>query len=229
MEGTTICSREDQLNSGNASICQLLQSTNLFFILDLQNVLALTLSSRVIFQQLIPFISQHFTFYYSKHRPLNFYHPQKLKIQTLNIKDLFSIPFLNNLHEVEFYYNFNSPLPKLPSTVTHITLGNWYDQPLSQLPHKLTHIRFGVCFNQVVSEFNLPSSLTHIEFHEGFKQIITTLPPRIEEVIFHISYKQPISQLLLSSSIKFKTKYYDYRQYKDVIQDYQPHSSNFLF
>eukprot|EP01112_Ceratiomyxa_fruticulosa_P006993 TRINITY_DN1800_c0_g1_i3.p1 TRINITY_DN1800_c0_g1~~TRINITY_DN1800_c0_g1_i3.p1 ORF type:complete len:294 (-),score=64.29 TRINITY_DN1800_c0_g1_i3:880-1761(-) len=181
--------------SGNDIIHQLLQTTNVFFMLDPQSVFTLTLTSKVIFQQLIPLISQHYVFYYPKYRPLNFYHPQKLKVRTFNIKGLLLIPFLDSLREIVFDNKFNSPIKTLPTTVTRIKFGHRFKQEVNtnNLPANLTHLELGNDFALPLED--LPKSLTHLTVDGLYNRPIGNLPPNLVFLKFGFWFSQTIKNL----------------------------------
>eukprot|EP01112_Ceratiomyxa_fruticulosa_P011471 TRINITY_DN310_c0_g1_i1.p1 TRINITY_DN310_c0_g1~~TRINITY_DN310_c0_g1_i1.p1 ORF type:complete len:412 (-),score=52.07 TRINITY_DN310_c0_g1_i1:290-1525(-) len=180
--------------SGNVIICQLLQATDMFFSLDFKTIFALTLTSKAVLQQLIPFISQHYTFYYPEYRPLNFYHPRKLIVKAFNLKTLRRVPFLDNLREIVFHDNFNSPVKKLPSTVTRITFGTKFKQELKgkKLPPGLTHLSMGYCFNSPLS--NLPHTLQYLKFDFMFNKTVS-FPPNLIHLEFDYFYNQSVDGL----------------------------------
>jgi hypothetical protein len=66
---------------------------------------------------------------------------------------------------------FNSSLQSLiPKSVTHFTLGYYYNQPITEndIPESVTHLTFGGCFNSPI--IRLPNGITHITFGNSFHQ-----------------------------------------------------------
>eukprot|EP01112_Ceratiomyxa_fruticulosa_P022457 TRINITY_DN8216_c0_g1_i1.p1 TRINITY_DN8216_c0_g1~~TRINITY_DN8216_c0_g1_i1.p1 ORF type:complete len:571 (-),score=109.13 TRINITY_DN8216_c0_g1_i1:187-1899(-) len=198
--GTQPASSEDSEDvlscKANAAICQLLKA-NLCKFLDIETVFALTLTSKAIFEQLVPFISKNNIFFYPDYRtPLRHYHPRTLQVKTL--KQLFEVnaSFLNNLREIKFHDSFNSSFVKLPDTVKQIVFGSRFNKKVdsTNLPRNLTHIHFDREFNQLVDD--LPKSLTHICFQGGdFNRDISSLPPNIIELTIHGCFNQPLTKL----------------------------------
>lgn len=66
------------------------------------------------------------------------------------------------------------PLSSLPSTLTHITFGNEFDQPVDNLPPNLTHLVFKHHFNHPVD--HLPHGIVHLTFGRGFNYTVDHLP-----------------------------------------------------
>jgi hypothetical protein len=62
-----------------------------------------------------------------------------------------------------FFTGFNMPISNLPTTLTHITFGENFNQPVTHLlPPSLTHLTFGNMFNSAANY--LPDKLTHLTF-----------------------------------------------------------------
>jgi hypothetical protein len=58
------------------------------------------------------------------------------------------------------------PLKKNVPTITHLTLGEHFNDSIGWIPPSITHLAFGECFNQPVD--HLPPSITHLTFGEHF-------------------------------------------------------------
>lgn len=72
-------------------------------------------------------------------------------------------------------------LELLPSTLTHLTFGIFFDNPVGDLlPLSLQHLTFGTYFNQPVD--SLPPNLTHLRLGRFFNQNITSLPTTLLEL-----------------------------------------------
>jgi FNIP Repeat len=71
--------------------------------------------------------------------------------------------------------NFNQPVDNLPSTLTYLTTGHAFNQPVDKLPPTLTHLKTGHTFNQPVDK--LPPTLTHLKTGiESINQLINSHP-----------------------------------------------------
>ena len=101
------------------------------------------------------------------------------------------------LRYLTFSRYFNEPINKdsIPTTVTHIKFGDFFNQSVNKLPSSIESIKFGSCFNQSVDKLpsgarsvrqNLvfseneirrkPSSIKSIEFDGSFNQTVDKLP-----------------------------------------------------
>lgn len=68
--------------------------------------------------------------------------------------------------------NFNQPVDKLPPKLVHLTTSDSFNQPVDKLPPTLTLLITGCRFNQLV---DLPQTLIHIR------------NTKFEELTFHLS------------------------------------------
>eukprot|EP01112_Ceratiomyxa_fruticulosa_P003559 TRINITY_DN1387_c0_g2_i2.p1 TRINITY_DN1387_c0_g2~~TRINITY_DN1387_c0_g2_i2.p1 ORF type:complete len:319 (+),score=65.54 TRINITY_DN1387_c0_g2_i2:189-1145(+) len=193
-----------RLLPGDPVICQLIQAANLFQKLDLKSILSLAHTSKQIFKQLSPLISDRFMCYFHANTNIQHFHPKKFLILTSNLDGLFNNPFLSNVREVKFDDNFDFAYTKLPSSVTHITFSNLFDRKLTQLPTELTHLKLGNNFNQMISRENLPFKLTHLNLGWCFNQYISSLPDSVQQITFFPRYRQTFHHL--SKSIQLQVK-----------------------
>eukprot|EP01111_Echinosteliopsis_oligospora_P013846 TRINITY_DN5073_c0_g1_i2.p1 TRINITY_DN5073_c0_g1~~TRINITY_DN5073_c0_g1_i2.p1 ORF type:complete len:316 (-),score=38.83 TRINITY_DN5073_c0_g1_i2:33-980(-) len=91
-------------------------------------------------------------------------------------------------------YSFDRPLIDLPATITHLTLGDQFNQAVDNLlPSSITHLKFGFEFNQSVD--NLPPSITHLKFGNQFNQPVNNLPSSIIFLGFDCYFNQPVDHL----------------------------------
>ena len=81
-------------------------------------------------------------------------------------------------------------MDNLPSSLTHLTFGSYFNQKVNNLPSSLTHLTSGSHFNQIVD--NLPSILTHLTFGSFFNQKVNNLPSSLKEIKIH---KQKVNLL----------------------------------
>ncbi len=93
----------------------------------------------------------------------------------------------------------NQPVDKFPESLKFLVLGFQFDSPLPILPPSLTHLSFGESlFNHQID--NLPSSLTFLEFNELFNSPIDfNSAPNLTHLIFGRAFDQPIDGFLPSS------------------------------
>ncbi len=102
-----------------------------------------------------------------------------------------------SIHSIGIIY---IPMHNLPSTLTHLSFGNYFNQAASNLPSTLTHLSFGTKFNRSVD--SLPRSLTHIKFGKRFQTPWNNLPP-----VSHLSFDHAslLSPLHILTQYKFPT------------------------
>jgi hypothetical protein len=95
---------------------------------------------------------------------------------------------------------------ELPSTLTHLTFGKYFDQKVNNLPKTLTHLTFGEHFNQKVN--NLPKTLTHLTFDNNskFDKEVNELPLTLTNIIFgeYFDQKKLINTIELSLRLRPK-------------------------
>eukprot|EP01112_Ceratiomyxa_fruticulosa_P020847 TRINITY_DN7219_c0_g2_i1.p1 TRINITY_DN7219_c0_g2~~TRINITY_DN7219_c0_g2_i1.p1 ORF type:complete len:446 (+),score=59.91 TRINITY_DN7219_c0_g2_i1:150-1487(+) len=185
--------RRLRLFPGDPIICQLIQAADLFKKLSLKDNLSLALTSTRIFKQLSPLISNTYLFNYHDHTNIQHYHPRKLFVMTDNLKALITKSHFSNLREIEFHVECNFPVPPLPESVTHLTLGHKFNEKIKNLPSKLTHLTFQYGFNRPISRDNLPPRLTYLSLSKKFEQPITTLPNTLTVIQFGERFNEPVS------------------------------------
>lgn len=82
------------------------------------------------------------------------------------------------LRRLTFNNMFNEYISKkLPSSITHLTFGYWFNRPIYELPISIKYLKFGSKFNQPI--FQLPKSVKHIQFGYEFNQSLKNLPVSI--------------------------------------------------
>ena len=90
--------------------------------------------------------------------------------------------------------NYNQPLPNpLPHGLTHFTLGDNYTQPLPDpLPLGLTHLTLGRHYSQPLSD-PLPQWLTHLTLGDNYNQPLPSpLPGGLTHLTLRYYYNQPL-------------------------------------
>lgn len=70
----------------------------------------------------------------------------------INVKTL-TLPVPQSIKSLEMSYDFIESLDLLPYTLTHLTLGSYFNHTISWLPSSLTHLKFSLS-----SKFNHPFS-----------------------------------------------------------------------
>ena len=85
--------------------------------------------------------------------------------------DYFSIDLMHSLTHLALGEIFNQSIDNLPHTLTHLTLGEKFNQSIDNLPSTLTHLILGEKFNQSIN--NLPSTLTHLILGENLINQLT--------------------------------------------------------
>src|SRR5438132_5496299 len=83
------------------------------------------------------------------------------------------LPILRNL-----IYNSIKPISGLQKSITHLTIGDSFDDDLCGLPEGLVYLKIGNLFNNDLRE--LPETLQYLELGEGFKQLIIKLPKALK-------------------------------------------------
>jgi hypothetical protein len=62
------------------------------------------------------------------------------------------------------HFECNSRKDAIPSDVTHLIFGTFFDESIEGLiPNTVTHLTFGSFFNQPLHKF-IPNSVTHLTF-----------------------------------------------------------------
>ncbi len=124
----------------------------------------------------------------------------KLIFSNYKLEDkLFESYYNNNFNNLCLLMNtFDNDISNLPSTLTHLTFGYWFNQDVSKLPQSLTHLTFDHWFNQDVSK--LPQSLTHLTVGDNFNQYVSNLPPTLTHLTLGWRYVQ---QYDIPSNIKY--------------------------
>ena len=73
---------------------------------------------------------------------------------------------MNNICEMVYNSQYALIPGQLPSTLTHLSFGTYFDKPIrmNELPETLTSLSFGWYFNQRLYPGNLPQTLKYLEF-----------------------------------------------------------------
>ncbi len=116
-----------------------------------------------------------------------------------------------NLEELEFGYNFNQPLTKLPRRLRLLKFGIRFNQPLPPLPETLRELILGHNFQRSVQlpeglttfragrsrKCILPSTLTHYTLPGWLCEPIQTemIPPRLIQLGFNHKFDHPLCDL----------------------------------
>ncbi len=96
----------------------------------------------------------------------------------------------------------NQPVDKFPESLRFLVLGFLFNSPLPILPPSLTHLSFGGSLFNLAGTFNyaiqnLPSSLTFLEFNDSFNDPVDfTSTPNLTHLIFGESFNQPVDGYL---------------------------------
>ncbi len=104
---------------------------------------------------------------------------------------------LQNVTHLELGGEFNMPLAAdtLPRMLTHLILGDAFDEPVDDLPPHLVHLAIGNAFSQPLPK-NLPVHLVHLELGNSFNWPLDgVLPDGLACLSLGRSYKQPMCKL----------------------------------
>jgi hypothetical protein len=123
---------------------------------------------------------------------LGHYHQMTQLKYNINF-DMKKLPDLTHLSLSNY---FNGKLPKLPDTLTHLFLGNQYDQPINWIGGtNLLNLEFGNKFNQPVDNLSQYKKLSKLVFFWVFNQPINNLPDSITCLVLSEHFNQPIYKL----------------------------------
>ena len=115
----------------------------------------------------------------------------------LRIPDGYNIPLhLNSyglLTHLTLGDDFNQPLGNLPSSLTHLSFGESFNQPVDELPDNITHLTFGLDFNRNVGA--LPGAVIHLVFGYDFNQPVDSIPLTTTHLTFGYSFNQTVQHL----------------------------------
>lgn len=99
-----------------------------------------------------------------------------------------------SIKKLTFNTPWKRPLPPLSTcSLTHLTLGSYFNLPIIELPTTLTHLVFGNSFNQRLP-YPLPE-LTHLIFGLSFNHPIDKIPTTTTHLFLGARYSTMISQL----------------------------------
>lgn len=123
------------------------------------------------------------------------------------------IRYLINLEKVLLLGKMNVNIDKLPDSVLHISLGNYYNKPITKLPSSLTHLSIGNKFNH--SLLNLPKLKT-LHLGRNFNKHLTNLPETLETLTINqreYTYTGFNSEIIFPDNLKlFKLSTYIYNK-----------------
>lgn len=92
----------------------------------------------------------------------------------------------DNIHNLYWFINVPIRIRNIPNTVTHLILGNAFNQELQigQIPDNVTHLTFGWFFNQKIEKGHLPDSIKCLAFGHHFDQVLKadTIPSNLEVI-----------------------------------------------
>lgn len=101
---------------------------------------------------------------------------------------------------------FNEDVSDLPQSLISLKFGRKFDMPVDKLPPCLKKVRFGYKFRQPVE--NLPSSLTHLKFgykYDDYDSLFTReierFPPNLTHLQFGYYFSHEVDHLLPQSLI----------------------------
>lgn len=81
-------------------------------------------------------------FYNLETKTLNF--PYNFDQELINLADNIEIIIFNEDLHKDQYSKFNKSVDSLPSSLTHLTFGYYFDQLVDKLPSSITHLTFGL-------------------------------------------------------------------------------------
>jgi hypothetical protein len=126
-----------------------------------------------------------------------------------NVSELMDCKHITHLTFGDDFYQHLIKPGILPSSLTHLTFGNFFNKPIESgiLPSLLTHLTFGYYFNQPITSGVLPSSLIHLTFGDWFDQPIEpdVLPSSITHLKFGVHFNKPITPGVLPCSLTHLT------------------------
>eukprot|EP01112_Ceratiomyxa_fruticulosa_P004658 TRINITY_DN151_c0_g1_i3.p1 TRINITY_DN151_c0_g1~~TRINITY_DN151_c0_g1_i3.p1 ORF type:complete len:635 (+),score=68.33 TRINITY_DN151_c0_g1_i3:107-2011(+) len=168
-------------------ISQLLHSAGLFSRLSLNSVMYLSLTSSVLSKVIRPFINDNLLFRFQEARQFEIYTPKNIKVssQVDNYPDFVKF--------IKFEHDFNFAVGTPPAQLTHLYLGWTYNKPLPKLPSTLTHLHFSSYFNQTITSF--PPNLVQLELSHHFNKPLPKLPSTLLHLKLGFDYNEPISEL----------------------------------
>jgi len=113
-----------------------------------------------------------------------------------------TIKFVPSVTHLRMCDRINAPLNCIPSSVTHLTLGFYFNKSIKdKIPSSVTHLIFGDSFNKPI-KYNIPSSVTHLTFGYYFDQLINdSIPSSVVEIILSKTYRHEIRKDLLAKVI----------------------------
>eukprot|EP01112_Ceratiomyxa_fruticulosa_P016485 TRINITY_DN498_c1_g1_i1.p1 TRINITY_DN498_c1_g1~~TRINITY_DN498_c1_g1_i1.p1 ORF type:complete len:296 (+),score=30.92 TRINITY_DN498_c1_g1_i1:54-941(+) len=165
-----------------------LTSVSDMILRDLKTLKQLSLTSKSISTFVRRFIQNNFSFtqFGENITRISYYTPKRI----INVFDI--APLKNrNITHISLRYCFNHAVDNLlPTSLTHLVLGNKFNDKVDRLPPKLTHLTFGVNFNFPTN--NLPQTLLFLKYGFYFNQIIKALPPDLQYLEFGYQYNSYI-------------------------------------
>lgn len=101
----------------------------------------------------------------------------------------------SSITHLTFNNCYDETVDHLPPKITHLSLSNSFRKNIDHLPQTLTHLWLGVVFNRSVDY--LPQSLTHLFFHNlsNFDEYIDHLPTTLSYLSLGKCFDKPIDNL----------------------------------
>lgn len=134
-----------------------------------------------------------------KHLELPYSYPHQIHCWPPHLSSLWMGKVQENLPptliRLHMFGSPNSTLPSLPAGLTHLQLGDQFNQPLTadHLPSGLLCLMVGDDFNQPVDR--LPSSLTHLSLGDSFDRPVDCLPSNLITLSVGNSFDRPVDRL----------------------------------
>ena len=120
----------------------------------------------------------------------------KYSITLNNLNNLQNFSLVNNLTHLSLGDSFNQSVDELPLGLKYLSLGNAFNQSVDNLPSGLKYLSLGDSFNQSVN--NLPSGLTHLSLGDSFNKYINKLPSGLTHLSLGDSFNKSIDKLPLN-------------------------------
>jgi len=167
--------------------------------LDPIDVLALSLTSRSIFQVAGKHASSKFLWGMTNETSYKYHNPCRMFVTA---DEHLNLHLMTSITRLTFGHDFDKTIDNWPPLLTHLTFGMWFDQPVDNLPQSLTYLSFGThkygrthltAFNQPIN--NLPQSLTHLCLGVVFNQLVDNLPQSLTHLYIGHDFNQPVDHL----------------------------------
>ncbi|KAF2073734.1 hypothetical protein CYY_004967 [Polysphondylium violaceum] len=132
-----------------------------------------------------------------------------------------------NINTISFSKSFNQALPKgfIPNTVTKVSfpLDSIFNQSVLAIPPSVTHLHLGDVFNQPLTPSMLPSSLQQLFLSTDFNQPIpiNLLPVGLKVLFFGKSFNQTLEPGMIPDTVE---ELYLYQNTTSIRASAIPHS-----